>query len=102
MFDRLMLLAKGKVIYFNEARLAVDYFSGIGFKCPELSNPSDYFMSIMSIETIEQDEIDAVGYHVSVQTVYASKIAKFNENYMNSALKNDEDKADPKAVPISQ
>jgi len=53
MFDRLMLLAKGKVIYFNEARLAVDYFSGIGFKCPELSNPSDYFMSIMSIETIE-------------------------------------------------
>ena len=102
MFDRLMLLAKGKVIYFNEARLAVDYFSGIGFKCPELSNPSDYFMSIMSIETIEQDEIDAVGYHVSVQTVYANKIAKFNENYMNSALKNDEDKADPKAVPISQ
>lgn len=53
MFDRLMLMAKGKIIYFNEARLAVDYFSGINFKCPELSNPSDYFMSIMSIETIE-------------------------------------------------
>jgi len=33
-FDRLMLLALGKVLYFNEARLAVDYFSGIGFKCP--------------------------------------------------------------------
>jgi len=25
----------------------------------------------MSIETIEQDEIDAIGHHVSVQTVYA-------------------------------
>jgi hypothetical protein len=46
--------------------------------CSELSSPSDYFMSVMSIETIEQDEIDAVGYHVSVQTVYANKIAKFN------------------------
>ena len=31
MFDRLMLLARGKIIYFNKASLAVDYFSGIGF-----------------------------------------------------------------------
>ena len=53
MFDKLMLLAKGKVIYFNNAEFAVDYFSNIGYKCPELSNPADYFMSIMSIETIE-------------------------------------------------
>ena len=31
MFDRLMLLARGKIIYFNKASIAVDYFSGIGF-----------------------------------------------------------------------
>ena len=31
MFDRLMLLARGKIIYFNKASLAVDYFSSIGF-----------------------------------------------------------------------
>lgn len=58
MFDRLMLLARGKVIYFNEARLAVDYFASIGHKCPELSNPADYFMGIMSIESIENDDLD--------------------------------------------
>lgn len=29
-FDRLMMLAKGKIVYFNEAKLAVDYFSGLG------------------------------------------------------------------------
>lgn len=62
MFDRLMLMAKGKIIYFNQADKAVDYFSQISFndkffKCPELSNPSDYFMSIMSIETIEPEEV---------------------------------------------
>ena len=51
-----MLMAMGKIIYFNEARLSVDYFASIGFKCPELSNPADYFMSIMSIETLEQDD----------------------------------------------
>lgn len=58
MFDRLMLMAMGKIIYFNEARLAVDYFAGIGYKCPELSNPADYFMSIMSIESLEQDDAE--------------------------------------------
>lgn len=30
-FDRLMLLARGKIIYFNKASLAVDYFGSIGF-----------------------------------------------------------------------
>jgi ABC-type multidrug transport system ATPase subunit len=58
MFDRLMLLAKGRVIYYNEARFAVDYFAGIGYKCPELSNPADYFMGIMSIESIEKPDTD--------------------------------------------
>jgi len=53
MFDRLMLLARGKIIYFNEARLAVDYFTSKGEPCPELSNPADFFMSMMSIESLE-------------------------------------------------
>lgn len=55
MFDRLMLLARGKIIYFNKASEAVNYFSGIGFQCPDLSNPADYFMTMMSIESIEID-----------------------------------------------
>ena len=55
-FDRLMLLAKGKIIYYNEARLAVDYFTSINYKCPEISNPADYFMMIISIESVEPDE----------------------------------------------
>jgi ABC-type multidrug transport system ATPase subunit len=53
LFDRLMLLAKGRIIYFNEAKLAVDYFGSLGdkYRCPEMSNPADHFMSIMSIES---------------------------------------------------
>lgn len=52
------MLARGKIIYFNEARLSVDYFSGIGQVCPELSNPADFFMTMMSIESIELDKQD--------------------------------------------
>jgi hypothetical protein len=35
--------------------LAVDYFGSLGdkYRCPELSNPADHFMSIMSIESHE-------------------------------------------------
>lgn len=53
-FDRLLLLAKGKIIYMNKAELAVDYFASIDFQCPELSNPADYFMTMMSIESCEE------------------------------------------------
>lgn len=49
-FDRLMLMSLGKIIYFNEARLAVNYFSELGFVCPKFSNPADYFMHMMSTE----------------------------------------------------
>ena len=53
-----MLLARGKIIFFNKAELAVNYFSEIGEPCPELSNPADFFMSMMSIESIELDEAE--------------------------------------------
>ena len=53
-----MLLARGKVIYFNDASKTVDYFTRISdatndYRCPEMSNPADFFMKIMSIENIE-------------------------------------------------
>lgn len=53
-----MLLAQGNIIYFNESKKAVDYFSSIDYVCPNLSNPADYFMNIMSIESIEMPDHD--------------------------------------------
>ena len=104
MFDRLMLLAKGKVIYFNEAKYAVDYFASINYRCPELSNPADYFMSIMSIESIEktdtedQDELQRSVREVN--NVYAQRIDEFSESYKKSKLRNDPDLVDPNIVPL--
>jgi ABC-type multidrug transport system ATPase subunit len=91
MFDRLMLMAMGKIIYFNEARLSVDYFSAIGYKCPELSNPADYFMSIMSIESLEQDDEEQKEplTQADIQNNYIEKIKHFDSSYQNSNLRND-------------
>jgi len=57
-FDQLMLLSCGKTMYFNDKAKAVAYFAGLGSPCPELANPADYFMSIMSYEKydIEADK----------------------------------------------
>ena len=95
-FDRLMLLAQGKIIYFNYANLAVDYFASLGpeYKCAELSNPADHFMTIMSIESqeIQEDlEIDksVQKNHEQIQEDYNKRIQYFYESYERSDLKND-------------
>jgi ATP-binding cassette subfamily G (WHITE) protein 1 len=98
MFDRLMLLAKGKVIYFNEAKYAVDYFGQNNYKCPELSNPADYFMSIMSIESIErpdsEDQDELMRSTREIANIYEERINTFSQQYQTSKLKNDPDQND--------
>jgi ABC-type multidrug transport system ATPase subunit len=103
-FDRLMLLARGKIIYFNEAKLAVDYFANIGYKCPEMSNPADYFMSIMSYETIEQeldDNPNALS-NLTIPELYAKRIKQFSDEYQKSSLVNDPEASMPGLRPLSE
>ena len=89
MFDRLMLLAKGKIIYFNKASLSVDYFKNIDFPCPELTNPADYFMTMMSIESIELDAQSQVGSVFvdknQIEKLYEEQIQFFDDSYNNNA-----------------
>jgi len=49
LFDDLMVLAEGKVVYYGTVEGSIGYFGRMGFGCPEYSNPADYFfMSILS------------------------------------------------------
>ena len=49
LFDDLILLNHGKIVYQGEVNNLVPYFSNIGYKCPEYTNPSDYiFMNILN------------------------------------------------------
>ncbi|KAL4512254.1 hypothetical protein ABPG72_005256 [Tetrahymena utriculariae] len=52
-FDRLILLVDGKFIYQGPRNQVIKHFSSFGFQCPQLSNPADYFMSIMHAESEE-------------------------------------------------
>ena len=81
-----MLLCLGKTIYFNESRFALDYFTNINFPCPELTNPADYFMAIMSKETMEIEEDEGKDQELfdkkkSLQEKYIEKVINFDRCY---------------------
>ena len=42
MFDKLVLLAKGKMVYSGDYVGCQEYFGGVGMRCPEGYNLADY------------------------------------------------------------
>lgn len=99
-----MLLAQGKIIYFNQAKLAVDYFASLNFQCPDDANPADFFMNTMSIENVER--VRAQGgenQNVSKSEIleeYSKKIDFLHQSYEASKLKNDYTYKSPEAERI--
>lgn len=105
MFDRLLLIARGKIIFFNEARLAVDYFKSIGYECPDLTNPADYFMTIMSIENIELENdggpiVDMAAHSKKIEEEYEKVIDLFDTCYQESEFRNDPTQVHRDARPL--
>lgn len=49
MFDQLLLLSAGKLMYFGPAHQALQYFSSLGYDCPEHFNPADFFLDLLSV-----------------------------------------------------
>lgn len=81
------------------------YFSTIGFKCPELTNPSDFFMSIMSIESIEVEKEGTMSpeeLKAILPAEYEKRITHFDESYTKSDLKNDPSKLLVNVVPLNK
>ncbi|KAG7673347.1 hypothetical protein Ndes2526B_g03213 [Nannochloris sp. 'desiccata'] len=50
MFDLLLLLSEGRVMYFGPAKDAVSWFSSAGFPCPAEFNPADFFLDVVSMD----------------------------------------------------
>jgi len=54
LFDDLLILAAGGIVYYGAASQAVEYFSRQGFPCPPFTNPADYlFMQVLRQFEIE-------------------------------------------------
>ncbi|KAJ3132214.1 ATP-binding cassette sub- G member 1, partial [Physocladia obscura] len=64
LFDDLLLLAEGSVMYQGPAHEAITYFARLGYPCPKTSNPADFFFyhivnneDEMSLIPLEEDEL---------------------------------------------
>jgi ATP-binding cassette subfamily G (WHITE) protein 1 len=44
LFDDLLLLGGGQVLYHGPVQEAVAYFTRLGYECPPYTNPADYFL----------------------------------------------------------
>ena len=104
-FDQLLLMAQGHIIYQNTASIAVDHFTRIGYKCPERTNPADFFMNMMSIEAMDDvdddDHEELVRSRTIIEESYKAKIIDLYEKYENSELRNDPDDVHPEVKELS-
>lgn len=61
LFNKVMLLAKAKTIYFGDVYGAVDYMEEIGMPCPERVNPADHLLRIVADDSFSsRPENDAI------------------------------------------
>jgi ABC-type multidrug transport system ATPase subunit len=85
LFDQLLLISEGRMLYIGDSQLAVDYFASMSFNCPALTNPADFFMDITSMdrrsEKAEKNSRDRL-------RLFASKCdeKQLGENAVRSAL----------------
>lgn len=90
LFDQLMLMACGKILYFNDAKKAVHHFQSIGYPCPAMANPADFFMTLMSIESYGDaqgsNQVELIRSKTKIEENYKEKINYLVDKYENSEL----------------
>ncbi|KAJ1925242.1 hypothetical protein IWQ60_004678 [Tieghemiomyces parasiticus] len=57
LFDKIILLCRGQVIYSGPRAAALSYFESLGYHCGQHENPADFFMDLMTIDTITAEAL---------------------------------------------
>ncbi|XP_074662264.1 ATP-binding cassette sub-family G member 8-like [Tubulanus polymorphus] len=50
LFDQVMILTEGNIAYYGDAKRMSPYFESIGYKCPDHTNPCDFYVDIASLD----------------------------------------------------
>ena len=58
LFDRLILMCDGNIVFQGPARDASVYFGTIGFPCPPNYNPADHFLKVLDVPYPRTTEIE--------------------------------------------
>ncbi|CAL4093793.1 unnamed protein product, partial [Meganyctiphanes norvegica] len=49
-FDKLLLLAEGRVAYMGSSEGALHFLEGLGHVCPSTFNPADYYIHTLAVQ----------------------------------------------------
>ncbi|NWS60829.1 ABCG2 protein, partial [Chunga burmeisteri] len=90
LFDNLMLLAAGRVLYHGPAQHAIEYFQSIGYECEPYNNPADFFLDVINgdstavamSKTDDTNTAESTEECTECDKTLAEKLA---EKYSNSA-----------------
>ncbi|CRG90900.1 ABC multidrug transporter, putative [Talaromyces islandicus] len=77
-FDKILVLADGRVTYYGPRHLAREYFEGLGFVCPKGANIADFLTSV----TVLTERIVLSGMESKVPNT----AAEFETAYRQSAI----------------
>jgi ABC-type multidrug transport system ATPase subunit len=80
MFDNLLLLSHGEMVYFGPAQEAVDHMAGLGHQCPRNFNPADYLIDLVTMNSVGVIRSLAQSYR---ETNQASDITSQISNIQN-------------------
>lgn len=50
MFDKLLLLAEGRLAYMGSSSGALEFLDGLGHKCPATFNPADFYIHTLAVQ----------------------------------------------------
>ncbi|XP_046345646.1 broad substrate specificity ATP-binding cassette transporter ABCG2-like isoform X1 [Haliotis rufescens] len=93
-FDNLMLLSGGEVVYHGAAPDALDYFKSAGYICEEHNNPPDFFLDVINgdyntVTNFEaQQDKTANGNDVS-KNLQENLVQRFKESRWHQKLMNE-------------
>ncbi|KAJ2742905.1 hypothetical protein GGI20_004146 [Coemansia sp. BCRC 34301] len=93
MFDKVILLSQGHVVYFGPTALTIGYFSNIGYQCPVHENPADYFVDLMTLDYRSDEALAASKMRVA-ELAYCfiqHKIRLAAEDYAKAVFIYDQD-----------
>lgn len=100
LFDRLLLLARGKIAYFGDAHKVIPYFEKIGYQCPEEFNPADFVMDMVTENPALASENSEKGKRFKVEQ--EKRIERILSFYSDSELKKENSQIMEKTLLQSQ
>ncbi|XP_028599423.2 broad substrate specificity ATP-binding cassette transporter ABCG2-like isoform X1 [Podarcis muralis] len=90
LFDKLTLLAAGRMLYHGPAQNAIEFFKSSGYECEPYNNPADFFLDVINGDSTAvasnktgEIEIDNIDEHISRDQTLAEKLA---EKYSSSTF----------------